>query len=216
MRKFPLLLAAGLVGLLAAASPAGALTTSYRFLEADTDRDGRVSRREYDRSGDRWFDRVDSDGDRTITRKEASAWKREIKGWCYWRRFYQQIVDEFDADRDDRISVEEYASAIRGYDPTIRSVMGSTWEQFKSTFAVPVAWRKHRKMHKLHCKEERNRAKSFDLNRDGRVDRDEFDTTRNLNFLRVDLKKDGIISYEEARKVHRRLYRIAERAEKKG
>ena len=215
MRKFPLLLATGLVGLTATGAPAGALTTSYRFLEADSDRNGQVSRAEYDFSGDRWFDRVDGDRDRTITREEVAAWRRNLKGWCHWKRFYQDIVDGFDANRDSKISAEEYALAIRGYDPRIRSVLGSNWEQFKRTFAAPVDWRKHRKLHESHCREERKRAKPFDLTRDGRVTRTEFDAVRNVNFLRLDRNEDGVVSYDEARKEHRRLYRIAERLEER-
>lgn len=210
MQKFLLLLAAGLVGLTAAAAPVGALTTGHRFLLADADRNGQVSRTEYDLSGDRWFNSVDGDGDRTITRKEITAWRRGLMGWCHWKRYYQRIVSVFDANRDDRISAAEYASAIRRYDPVTQSVVGSTWEQFRQTFAAPVAWHKHRREHKLLCREERKRARPFDLTRDGRVTRAEFDAVRTVNFLRLDRNEDGVISYKEARKGQTRLYRISE------
>ncbi len=214
MRKFQLLLAAGLVGLTAAAAPVGALTTSLRFVLADADQDGQVSQVEYDLSGDWWFDRMDGDGDRTVTREEIVAWRREMSGWCHWKRNYQRIVSVFDANRDGRISAAEYASAIRGYDPVIRSVLGSTWEQFKQTFEAPVAWRKHRKLYRSLCREERKRAKPFDLNGDGKVTRAEFENVRTNRFLRMDRSGDGIISYKEARREHLRLYRIEERFEK--
>ncbi len=212
--KIQLLVAAGLVGLAAAAAPAAALTTSERFVIADADEDGRISRLEYDLSGDHWFDRMDGDHDRIVTRREMKTWRREVSGWCHWERYYRELVRAFDFNRDNEITAQEYAATIPKFYPEIRDVLGSTWEIFKHEHDVLVNWYRHRKDYKLHCKEEQRRAKPFDLNGDGKVTYAEFNTERAHRYLRMDRNDDGFVTYNEARRENRRFYPKAKRSEK--
>ncbi|XP_016061612.1 PREDICTED: reticulocalbin-1 [Miniopterus natalensis] len=103
-------------------------------------------------------DRIDSDGDGFITTEELKTWiKRVQKRYIYDN--VAKVWKDYDRDKDDKISWEEYKQATYGY------YLGNPTEFQDSS--------DHHTFKKMLPRDER-RFKAADLNGDGTATREEF------------------------------------------
>jgi Ca2+-binding EF-hand superfamily protein len=77
---------------------------SQRILErVDTDKDGKISKAEFDAEGSKLFAKLDENGDGKIAQSEMPQ--------RHWARFGGQMFDRLDADHDGKVTKAEFQAA---------------------------------------------------------------------------------------------------------
>jgi Ca2+-binding EF-hand superfamily protein len=77
---------------------------SQRILQrVDTDKDGKISKAEFDAEGSKLFARLDDNGDGKISENEMPQ--------RHWARFGGQMFDRMDADKDGKVTKAEFQAA---------------------------------------------------------------------------------------------------------
>ena len=77
---------------------------SQRILQrVDTDKDGKISKAEFDAEGSKLFAKLDDNGDGKITENEMPQ--------RHWARFGGQMFDRMDADKDGKVTKAEFQAA---------------------------------------------------------------------------------------------------------
>lgn len=214
MRSLPLLLAAAAVGLTAAAAPASAHRGMQMFRLADADKDGKVTRAEFDAARNARFARIDANKDGALEVSELRAWKRTLPARVRDARF-----KALDADGDGKVGAEEFVArrkaAFAGIDANKdgavdKAEFDAAFEKFRSRMGhrFGEGRRKHaERPRRWHKKRGHSMERRLDLNRDGKVTRAEFDTLGRMIFLRLDSDGDDAVSRKEMRMTYRRFDR---------
>lgn len=211
MRSLSLLLAAGLIGLTSAAAPANAHRGLRHFDRIDADKDGKVTRAEFDAARAARFAAIDANKDGALEVSELRAWKRTLPSRIRDARFKALDADadgkigadEFvaqrkeafariDANKDGKVDKAEFDAAFE----KIRERMLSRYDAHRG--------KRHRHWRKRHGHGMKRRP---DLNGDGKVTRAEFDAVGQMIFLRLDSDADGAVTREEMRMAFRRFDR---------
>ena len=210
MRSLPLLLAAAAVGLTAVAAPADAHRGLRMFRQADADKDGKVTRAEFEAARNARFAGIDANKDGALEVSELRAWKRTWPSRVRDARF-----KALDADGDGKVGAEEFVARRKTAFADIdankdgavdKAEFDAAFEKFRSRFGGgrwkyagrPWQWRKR----KGYSMEQR-----LDLNRDGKVTRAEFDALGRMIFLRLDGDGDGAVTRKEMRTAYWRFVR---------
>ena len=212
MRSLPLLLAAA-VGLAAVAAPANAHRGLRMFHQADADRDGEVTRAEFDAARNARFAGIDANKDGVLEVSELRAWRRTWPSRVRDARF-----KALDADGDGKVGAEEFVARRKTAFADIdankdgavdKAEFDAAFEKFGSRMGArfgggrwkdagrPWRWRKR----KGYSMERR-----LDLNGDGKVTRAEFDALGSLIFLRLDGDGDGAVTRKEMWTARRRAF----------
>ncbi len=77
---------------------------SQRILErVDTDKDGKISKAEFDAEGSKLFAKLDENGDGKIAQNEMPQ--------RHWAKFGGQMFDRLDADHDGKVTKAEFQAA---------------------------------------------------------------------------------------------------------
>lgn len=227
MRPLPLILAAGLIGLTAAAAPATAQKRGMRLFDrADTNKDGKVTKSEYDAARGALFAKMDANGDGTIETSELRAWIRALPSRVRDARFKKldgngdgrisadeylarrkAAFDRIDENKDGNIDKAEFDKAFEGFRNRMRARMMRHREARR--MRGDRGHRMQRRHHRGHARMMRGRGaeRRMDLNGDGKVTRVEFETLGQIRFLRLDRDNDGAISKDEARMARRYMHR---------
>jgi len=228
MRSLPVILAAAVIGVTAAAAPASAKRGFRMFNQADTNKDGSVSKAEYDAARGALFARMDANGDGTIETSELRAWIRAMPARIRDARFKsldangdgkitadefvarrKAMFDRIDGNGDGAVDKAEYDKAFE----TFRSRMRARMMRYRQMRAERRQRGYHRGRHhgRRHGHPGRRMERRMDLNGDGKVTRAEFDTLGQMIFLRLDRDGDNAISKEEARKARRFMRQMRRR-----
>ncbi len=211
MRSLPLLLAAAAVALSAVAAPANAHRGLHMFRQADADKDGKVTRAEFDAARNARFAGIDANKDGALEVSELRAWKRTWPARARDARF-----KALDADGDGKIGVEEFVAKRKaqfgGIDTDKDGAIGKAEfdaafdkvrERMLAYYGGPRG-KRHRRWRKGQGSDMERR---LDLNGDGKVTRAEFDALGRMIFLRLDSDGDGAVTRKEMRMAYRRFDR---------
>ena len=214
MRTLLLLLAAGGIGLTAAAAPAAAHRGLQMFNRADTDKDGKITKAEFDAARNARFAGIDANGDGALEISELRAWGR-----AWPSRFRDARFKALDGDSNGKIGVEEYVAQRKAMfamidankDGTVdKAEFDAAFEKFRSRMQGRRMYRRDMDRKRAHGgpKAPGHRLeRRLDLNGDGKVTRTEFATVDQMTFLRLDRDGDGAVSRDEVRIAHRRFRR---------
>lgn len=82
----------------------------HRMAEADTNKDGAITREEFHAQGDKIFDKLDTNHDGKITKEEGEARRQEYKA----KR--DEMVKKFDTNKDGKLSEDERAAARKEWE----------------------------------------------------------------------------------------------------
>ena len=215
MRPLPLLLAAGLIGLTAAAAPADAHRGLRMFDRADADNSGKMSRAEFDAARNARFVRIDANKDGTLEISELRAWWRTLPS-----RFRDARFKALDADGDGKVGAEEYVARRKATFTRIDADKSGTVDKAEFDAAFDTIRERMLEQYGAHRGKRSNRwndrrgrrlEQRLDLNADGKVTRAEFDAVGSLMFLRLDRDGDGAVTRREARMAFRRFDRHGDR-----
>lgn len=191
-RWLVLLLLAGGVGAVssAAAQSAGVapdLPRAEFFGQEDADADGRITRDEARAAALAWFARFDADRDGQVTAAEARAgaqrWRRERRAARFAAR---------DRDHDGSVSARELGATPRRFAWLDRDADGRL---------TPTELAREGEASRCSGGEEaalRSAVWRRDLDRDGRVTRQEALRAADLRFARKDHDRDGVLTHEPA------------------
>ena len=214
MRTLLLLLAAGGIGLTAAAAPAAAHRGLQMFNRADTDKDGKITKAEFDAARNARFAGIDANGDGTLEISELRAWGR-----AWPSRFRDARFKALDGDSNGKIGVEEYVAQRKAMFAMIDANKDGTVDkaEFDAAFEKFRSRMQARRMYRRDMGRKRARGgpkppgqrleRRLDLNGDGKVTRAEFATVGQMIFLRLDRDGDGAVSRDEVQIAHRRFRR---------
>ena len=214
MRTLLLLLAAGGIGLTAAAAPAAAHRGLHKFNRADTDKDGKITRAEFDAARNARFAGIDANGDGTLEISELRAW---VRAWP--SRFRDARFKALDGDSDGKVGVEEYVAQRKAMFARIDANNDGTVDkaEFNAAFEKFRSRKQGRRMYRRDMDRKHARGgpkapgyrleRRLDLNGDGKVTRAEFDAVGQMMFLRLDRDSDGAITRQEARTAYRHFNR---------
>lgn len=224
MRSLPLVLAASLIGLTAAATPASAQYRGAKmFNQADVNKDGTVTKAEYDAARGALFAKMDANGDGTIEISELRAWMRAMPARIRDARFKR-----LDANSDGKISADEYVARRKASFDKIdtnsdgavdKAEFDKAFEGFRNRMRARMMKRREMRRggghrgHRMHRRGHGGKMRGqrferrLDLNGDGKITRVEFDTLGLMIFLRLDRDGDNAISKDEARKARRHMRR---------
>ena len=211
MRTLPLLLAAGLIGLTAAAAPANAHRGLRHFDRADADKDGKVTRAEFTAARNARFAGIDSNKDGALEVSELRAWKRTWPSRVRDARF-----KALDADGDGKIGADEFVAQRKARFAGIDADKNGTVEkaEFDAAFdkvreRMLAHYGAHRgkRHHRWRKRHGSRMERRLDLNGDGKVTKAEFDALGQMMFLRLDGDGDGAVTRKEMRMAYRRFNR---------
>lgn len=192
MRKM-LLAAAGFAALAGTAGLALAQDGDQRpqrgLFQSDSDRDGVVTRQEFDASRDAMFARLDADNDGQLTRDEMRAGRRgHHRGRGHRGAFMMRGAD---TNEDGQITRDEFlARPLAQFDRFDANSDGVI-----SAEEMP----QRRRRSEDGERPRRSERPSFDANGDGLISRDEFASMGAGMFERLDADNDGRVTQDEAR-----------------
>ena len=214
MRSIPLLFAAAAVGLTAVAAPANAHRGLRMFHQADADKDGKVTRAEFEAARKARFDGIDANKDGALEVSELRAWKRTWPSRVRDARF-----KALDADGDGKVGAEEFVARRKTAFADIdankdgavdKAEFDAAFEKFRGRFGAGRS--KYAGRHwRWHKRKGARMKRHPDLNGDGKVTRAEFDALGRMIFLRLDGDGDGAVTRKEMRTAYRRLVRRFDR-----
>ncbi|MCY3827570.1 MAG: hypothetical protein OXF89_00375 [Rhodospirillaceae bacterium] len=212
MRSLPLLLAAGLIGLTAAAAPADAHRGLRLFDRADANKDSAVTRAEFDAARNARFAAIDANKDGALEVSELRAWRR-----AWPARFRDARFKALDGDGDGKLGVEEYVARRKAAFERIdankdgavdKAEFDAAFEKVRERMLAYYGRGDRRKRyHRWHGHKRRAMHRRPDLNGDGKVTRAEFDALGSLIFLRLDGDGDGAVTRKEMRQARRHFDR---------
>ena len=212
MKSLPLLLAAGLIGLTAAAAPADAHRGLRLFDRADANKDGAVTRAEFDAARNARFAAIDANKDGALEVSELRAWRR-----AWPARFRDARFKALDGDGDGKLGVEEYVARRKAAFERIdadkdgavdKAEFDAAFEKVRERMlAYYDRGDRRKRYHRWHGHKRRAMYRRPDLNRDGKVTRAEFDALGSLIFLRLDGAGDGAVTRKEMRQARRNFGR---------
>ncbi len=211
MRILPLLLAAGLIGLTAAAAPADAHRGLRMFDRADANKDGTVTRAEFDAARSARFDGIDTDKDGALEVSELRAWRRTLPARARDARF-----KALDADGDGKVGADEFVARRKAAfaridadkDGTVdKAEFDAAFDKVREEMLAYRGARHGKRHHRWRKRRGSGMERRMDLNDDGKVTRAEYDTVSNVMFLRLDGDGDGAVTRKEMRKAYRRFDR---------
>lgn len=215
MRSLPLLLAAGLIGL-AAASPANAHRGMRLFDRADANKDGAVTRTEFDAARSARFAAIDANKDGALEVSELRTWRR-----AWPARFRDARFKTLDGDGDGKLGVEEYVARRKAAFAKIdanedgavdKAEFDAAFEKVRERMlAYYDRGDRGKRHHRWRGYKRRAMHRRPDLNGDGKVTRAEFDALGSLIFLRLDGDGDGAVTRKEMRQARRYFGRYGHR-----
>jgi Ca2+-binding EF-hand superfamily protein len=77
--------------------------TQHILARVDTDKDGKISKAEFDAEGAKMFAKLDENGDGKIAENEMPQ--------RHWARFGGEMFDRMDADKDGKVTKAEFEAA---------------------------------------------------------------------------------------------------------
>ncbi|MCY4393679.1 MAG: EF-hand domain-containing protein [Rhodospirillaceae bacterium] len=215
MRTLPLLLAAGLIGLTAAAAPANAHRGLRMFDRADANKDGKVTRAEFTAARSARFAGIDANKDGALEVSELRAWKRTWPSRARDARF-----KALDADGDGKIGVEEFVAQRKAQFTGIdsdkngavdKAEFDAAFDKVRERMLAYYGGHGGKRRHRWRKRHGSGMERRMDLNGDGKVTRAEFDTLGQMMFLRLDGDGDGAVTRKEMRMAFRRFDRHGHR-----
>lgn len=153
------------------------------FDERDKNKDGALQRSEWPPDGPDFHAR-DRDGDRKISRAE---WAVEVELTFGGVRFFDTVFSRLDADKNGRVSPEEWAAIPRLFDG-----LDANKDGFLAPPEIPLAtWPPRRTAYDV--------VRRYDRDRDGKVTRKEWrgDTK---GFNKLDRNRDGVLTKDDVLK----------------
>lgn len=212
MRSLTLLLAAAAVCLTAVAAPASAHRGLRLFDRADANKDGSVTRAEFDAARDARFAGIDANKDGALEVSELRAWRRSWPA-----RFRDARFKALDSDADGKLGPEEYVARRKAIFARIdadkdgavdKAEFDAAFEKVRERMLARYGAHGGKHRHHRKMRQRRKMEGRLDLNGDGKVTRAEYDAIGKLMFLRLDSDGDGAVSRKEVRKAfHRRFDR---------
>ena len=209
MRTLSLLLAAGLIGLTAAAAPANAHRGLRHFDRADADKDGKVTRAEFDAARAARFAGIDANKDGALEVSELRAWRRTWPSRLRDARF-----KALDADSDGKIGADEFVAQRKEAFARIdankdgrvdKAEFDAAFEKMRERALMHYGAHRGKRHHRWHKRHGHGMKRRPDLNGDGKVTRAEFDAVSQMIFLRLDADADGAVTRKEMRMAFRRF-----------
>ena len=211
MKSVSLLLAAGLIGLTAAAAPANAHRGLRMFDRADADKDGKVTAAEFAAARDARFSGIDANKDGALEVSELRAWTR-----TWPARFRDARFKALDTDGDGKVGPEEYVARRKAAfaridadkDGTVdKAEFDAAFEKVRERMLAHYGAHRGKRHHRWRKRRSHDMERRLDLNGDGKVTRAEFDTVGRIMFLRLDGDGDGAVTRKEMRMAYRRFDR---------
>lgn len=211
MRTLSLLLAAGLIGLTSAAAPANAHRGLRHFDRIDADKDGKVTRAEFDAARAARFAGIDANKDGALEVSELRAWRRTWPSRMRDTRF-----KALDSDADGKIGADEFVAQRKeafaridaDKDGTVdKAEFDAAFEKMRERMLMRYRAHRGKRHYRWRKRHGAGMKRRPDLNGDGKVTRTEFDAVGNLMFLRFDADGDGAVTRKEMRMAFRRFDR---------
>lgn len=174
---------------------------SHASPDADTDKNGEISRAEFIAAADAKFTKSDVNGDGIVTKTEREDSRASRKA-----ETRRKIFDKIDTNADGFISVEEFenASEKRAERRKKRWDVNGDGNVDRLDRKEQLEKRRDaRKQMKEHRKNMRDRGEPrvrMDANEDGVVTREEHDAATNAMFDRLDVNGDGVLTEGEGRR----------------
>ena len=178
------LAAAGLIGLISASAyasdyPGHVVSTSLVY---DGDSDGRITKAEFDHRMGTYFYWLDGDGDGVVVHAEIDAWVWARDCLPYLKGITAGLSSEFNKMAGGK---------------TVFS--GNNVRRYKQCYAYRTAIQRALGKKKIAYleSEARRMKKRWDLNRDGKVTRTEFNAVALVSFLSQERDGDGVITRQD-------------------
>jgi Ca2+-binding EF-hand superfamily protein len=181
-------------------SPGGDRFRTQLFERLDADKDGRITKAEYDAARAAEFKTADKDGDGFLSKEEFAAHGDQRRG-----AFVDRMFARLDKNGDGRLTADELrpARAKRG-DRADRGDRGRRGEGRLDFERADAAKKGFLTLEDLTTYRSarfeaalKRRFERLDTNRDGKLTADELPAERRDAILRADADKDGAVSFDE-------------------
>ena len=177
-----------------AKSPGERFRTQF-FERLDTDKDGKITRAEYDASRATQFKAADKNGDGFIDKEEFAASGDQRRG-----EFVERMFARLDKNGDGKLTADELAAG-RGKRDRIERGERAGRINFDRADAAKKGFLALEDLTKLRSARFeaslKKRFEGLDTNRDGKLAADELPPARKDSILRADANKDGAVTFEE-------------------
>ena len=175
------------------------------FAEMDKNKDKKISRDEY-RGAPQTFDRLDENKDGFIDEEEWNRRGNRMGGGGGPGRMGESFMKFLDANRDAKITREEFARIVQLFDSLDKDHNGELSQEEIGRFFQAV---NEAPTQATGGVEVTNLFDKYDKNKDGKITADEMGDEKTAKTLKaLDLNKDGVVTRDEAEQA---LKQMAER-----
>lgn len=166
-----------------------------QFADLDKNKDKKISHDEW-QGPPQFFDRLDTNKDGFIDETEWNAMRQRMGGGG-GPRFGESLAKLLDADKDGKISRDEFAKLLTLFDLLDANHDGSlTQEEMNGFFRAVNDAQTQAQNQTTGGVDVNSLFANFDKNKDGKLTADEVANER--LFKRLDANKDGVVTREEA------------------
>lgn len=159
-----------------------------RFEQIDTNKDAKISLAELTASRESWLTQVDTNKDGVATQAEIDASMAAKR-----QEHQQKMFEREDANNDGRLTREETRLPSAWFEKADANKDGAL------TLAELGNAHNHARPDKAAGHHRAGKARRFDQNGDGKVERQELRTAASDQFARLDKNKDGSLTSDEFR-----------------
>lgn len=183
------------------------------FADLDKNKDKKISKDEFpSQFPPQMFDRLDTNHDGFIDETEWNAMRSRFAGGGGGPRTGESLTKLLDANKDGKISREEFAKVLTLFDLLDANHDGElTPEELNGFFRAVNEAQSQAQNQATGGVDVNNLFANSDKNKDGKLTPDEL--TNERLFKRLDLNKDGVITRDEAEQALKQL--AEERAKQK-
>ena len=182
-----------------------------QFKDLDKNKDGKLSKDEFpSQFPPQAFDRLDANHDGFIDETEWNAMRNRMGGGG---RFGEGLVKFLDADKDGKVTREEFAKMVTLFDLLDANHDGSLSQDEMNNFFRAVNDAQTQAANQATGGVDVNNLfANNDKNKDGKLTPDEI--TNEKLFKRLDLNKDGVVTRDEAETALKQLAEEKAKAKK--
>jgi Ca2+-binding EF-hand superfamily protein len=180
-----------------------------QFKDMDKNKDGKISKDEWQGPA-QFFDRLDTNHDGFIDEAEWNAMRNRMGGGG---RFGEGLTKFLDADKDGKVTREEFAKIVSLFDLLDANHDGSLSQDEMNNFFRAVNDAQTQAANQATGGVDVNNLfANYDKNKDGKLTPDEI--TNERLFKRLDLNKDGVVTRDEAETALKQLAEEKAKAKK--